>query len=63
VQQYLDTLESNLEEGRGAFLCAEAEELYEEIRKEDPSLPQLKMQMMHQSCANMPFAELANIIS
>lgn len=60
VVPYLQILEANLEDGRGAYLCREAEEIYEEIREEDSSLPELKVRLSGTPAINSPFAVLAN---
>jgi len=62
VQKYLQTLEENLGDGRGAFLCTEAQNLYDEIREEDPTLPEIKSYFNNNSVSNTPFAALAGLL-
>lgn len=62
VNEYLQTLEETLPSDRGAYLCLEAEEIYNEFREDDPSLPELKVSLSRMNSArsgNMPFAGLA----
>jgi len=63
VKEYLETLENNLTNNGGAFLCSEAQNLYEEIREEDPSLPKIKSYINTKtSTGNCPFAGLVGLI-
>lgn len=61
VAMYLETLEQNLEAGRGAYLSAEAEEVYKNLCEEDPSLPKIKRNFAGSS-QNCPFAGLAALL-
>ena len=58
VADYLSTLESNLGDGRGAYLSPEAEEVYDDLCKEDASLTKIERHFTIKSAANCPFAEL-----
>ena len=63
VVEYLSTLENHVEDGRGAYLTSEAEELYRRLCEEDESLPKLRGVFTPKSVGNCPFAGLASLLS
>ncbi len=62
VCQYLETLEKELNDGRGAYLCEEAQDLYDHFCEEIPSLPKLKIRLGYKSATSSPFAALAGLL-
>ena len=62
VKEYLETLEENLSDGRGAYLSPEAEDFYWRLCEEDSSLPKIKKVFNLKAPTNSPFAGLKDLL-